>query len=112
MNKQELELAKDSLLKPRSELQTPERAIKANLQAVELNQSWLGHLSRQDAMKGHKMALETNRRRQQQLQKLEGALLRIDSRDYGDCFVCEEPIRPDRLMVDPSSTHCIQRASA
>ncbi len=107
-----MEQAKTKLLELRSELQALEHSAKTNLQAIELDQSRVGRLSRMDAMQRHEMALETSRRRQQQLQKLESALRRIESDDYGYCFVCDETISLDRLMIDPSNTRCIRCASA
>lgn len=53
------------------------------------------------------MELETARRKQHQLQVIEGALLRINSDEYGSCFVCGEDIDLNRLMFDPTVTRCI-----
>ena len=88
MNKDEIEQFKQRLLELRSELQESEKAYKESGDSIELDQTRVGRLSRMDAMQVHQMALETSRRRQHQLLKIEGALRRIDSDEYGDCFVC------------------------
>lgn len=74
---------------------------------VELDQASVGRLSRMDALQGQQMAQEAERRRQRQLLAVEGALRRLEQGDYGDCFVCAEPIDPRRLLVDPTITRCI-----
>lgn len=50
-------------------------AQTSDVQVVELDQSRLGRLSRIDALQGQQMELETARRKQHQLQVIEGALL-------------------------------------
>ncbi|MCL1089120.1 TraR/DksA C4-type zinc finger protein [Shewanella profunda] len=79
-------------------------------QVVELDQSRLGRLSRMDALQGQQMGLEAARRKQHQLQVIEGALLRINSDEYGECFVCGEDIDLNRLKFDPTVTRCIHCA--
>jgi DnaK suppressor protein len=70
----------------------------------------VGRLSRMDAMQAQQMAQETERRRQQQLMKVEGALRRMESGEYGYCFVCGEEIDLRRLALDPTNTRCIKCA--
>ena len=74
---------------------------------MELDQSRVGRLSRMDAMQAQQMALESARRRRQKISKVEGALRRIESGDYGYCFVCGEEMDAQRLAVDPTLTRCI-----
>ena len=74
---------------------------------VELDQPSIGRLSRMDALQAQQMAQETARRRQQHLQRIEGALRRIDSDDFGYCALCEEEIDRRRLNIDPTTTRCI-----
>jgi len=75
---------------------------------VELDQSKVGRLSRMDALQTQQMALETARRRQIQLQKIDSALRRIDAREYGYCLICDEDIVLARLEFDPAITRCIE----
>ena len=77
---------------------------------VMLDQSAVGRLSRMDAMQQQQMALETERRRTVQLLNIEGALARIKSDEFGECFECGEAIDVRRLAFDPTCTRCIQCA--
>ena len=106
-NEQKIEQLRQRLLDLRSELKEAEIAYKESGDSIELDQTRVGRLSRMDAMQVHQMALETSRRRQHQLQKIEGALLRVDSEEYGYCFVCGEEIDARRLDADPTSTRCM-----
>ena len=74
---------------------------------VALDQSNVGRLSRMDAMQAQQMAQETARLRQLQLQKIDNALRRMDSEDYGYCFKCGGEIGAARLDFDPASTRCM-----
>lgn len=108
MIKAELKKIKESLVRLKAELQDDEETLKETSEPVELDQTRVGRLTRMDAMQSQQMALETVRRRKDQLVKIEGALQRIESGDYGYCFVCEEEIDIRRLMVDPASTRCME----
>jgi len=103
----ELEQIRDKLIALQSELQELESHSDDASNTVVLDQSKVGRLSRMDAMQGQQMALEASRRRQLQLQKIEGALRRLDAGEYGYCFICHEEIDNRRLDADPTSTRCI-----
>ncbi len=107
MDDAEIEKFKMTLLRLRAELQDMEETSKEAGKPVELDQASVGRLSRMDAMQAQQMAQESERRRQQQLVRIEAALRRIASGDYGYCFVCGEEIDVRRLSVDPSNTRCI-----
>ena len=91
----------------RAELQALEETTRGSDETVELDQSRVGRLSRMDAMQAQQMALETGRRRKQQLKKIEGALRRIETGDYGYCFICGEEIDARRLAIDPTVSRCM-----
>ena len=74
---------------------------------VTLDQSKVGRLSRMDAMQAQQMAQETTRRRKLQLQKIEVALRRVETNEYGYCFKCGNEIGEVRLNIDPTSTRCL-----
>lgn len=80
--------------------------------AVELDQTRLGRLSRMDALQTQAMAQETQRRDVAELRRVEAALERFDSGEYGSCLRCGEQIAEQRLEVDPAATLCIGCASA
>ncbi len=79
---------------------------------VELDQSQVGRLSRMDAMQVQEMALEQERRREIEIQKIDAALERIKSGDYGYCTHCGEDISPKRLEFDPAAPLCVDCAGS
>ena len=61
-------------------------------------------IENQDALSGQEnVALE-------EIARIEAALLRIESGDYGSCVQCGIAIDPRRLAALPTATHCIQCA--
>ena len=108
MNKEDIKKIKDNLLSLKAELQEVEETLQETSEPVELDQTRVGRLSRMDAMQSQQMALETVRRRKETLVKIEGALHRVESGDYGFCFVCGEEIDIRRLQADPTSTRCME----
>ena len=101
---------KQQLLDLRSELSDLSSTSADAAKPVELDQSAIGRLTRMDAMRGQSMAIETKARREHQLLRIEGALQRITTGDYGLCLTCGEEINTRRLEVDPSYTQCIECA--
>lgn len=77
---------------------------------VELDQAKVGRLSRMDALQAQAMSLESKRRREINLQKIDAALGRINDGEYGRCLDCDQPIALRRLEFDPAATRCIQCA--
>ncbi|MBA1444490.1 MAG: TraR/DksA family transcriptional regulator [Chromatiales bacterium] len=110
MTEEEMEQIRQQLLCLKSKLQELEETFKETNKPLELDQARVGRLSRMDAMQAQEMALEASRRRQSQLLKVEGALRRIESGEYGYCFVCGEEIGIRRLSVDPANTRCMECA--
>jgi len=109
--KDEIAVIKARLLQMQQELEGLQVIGDEAASVVELDQTAVGRLSRMDAMQGQAMSKETGRRRQLELQKIAGALRRVDSGDYGYCLSCDEPIAPRRLALDPAATLCIECAS-
>lgn len=105
-----LEDYRQRLLALRTSLLAIEQTSQEATRTVELDQAAVGRLSRMDAMQAQQMAQETERRRQLQLQKIAGALRRIDAGEFGDCHVCGEEIDSRRLRADPTITRCVQCA--
>ncbi len=108
MNNIEIEQIKQNLLILKTELQGLEGISKESNKPIELDQARVGRLSRMDAMQVQQMAQEISRRQQRKLLMIDGALRRIESDDYGDCFICGKEIAIRRLTVDPTNTRCIK----
>ena len=108
MNDEVVEQFKQQLISLKAELHALETEYDESSKTVVLDQTRVGRLSRMDAMQVQQMALESARRRQLQMQKIEGALRRIETGEYGYCFVCRENISVQRLAADPTSTRCLE----
>ncbi len=79
--------------------------------AVELDQTRQGRLSRLDAMQQQEMAKEAERRREVDLKRINAALERMEQDDFGYCVSCDEDIAAKRLELDPAIPTCIACAS-
>lgn len=107
MNHTEVDKLKTRLLAMQAELEDLDAIAKTSTATVTLDQSSVGRLSRMDAMQGQQMALETERRRKQQLSQIKGALRRIESGDFGYCSECGEEIAAGRLAINPATVRCV-----
>ena len=106
MDESEIEQCKQRLLSLRAELLDLEKSSKEATQPAELDQAGMDCLSRRASMQAQQMAEEGPRQRKRQLQKIEGALRRIEAGEYGKCFICEEELDAPGLSVDPTTTRC------
>ena len=77
---------------------------------VELDQSRVGRLSRMDAMQQQAMSQASARITDLERQRIESALSRMESGDFGYCIICEDEIPEGRLQFDPSVLLCISCA--
>ena len=107
----DLEYFKDKLVNLRQELASLDEEGGDSTQRVELDQSKVGRLSRMDAMQVQAMSVESSRRRAIMMQRIDGALQRIEKGEYGICLQCEEEIVVKRLEIDPTAFTCIDCAN-
>ena len=77
---------------------------------VELDQQSVGRLSRMDAIQVQAMAVASESRRQERLQRIAAALQRIDDGDFGYCLACDVDIPAKRLAIDPTVPRCVDCA--
>jgi DnaK suppressor protein len=101
---------RDKLIRLRNDLMEIEKTGNEAAQTVELDQSRVGRLSRMDALQAQAMSIESNRRRDIKIKRINAALRRIENDEFGLCLKCEEEINPKRLEVDPSAPLCIDCA--
>ena len=94
------------LLSLRQELVDLEAAARDGRGAVELDQSRVGRLSRMDALQGQAMNQAIGARRQQMLARLDAALTRLESGEFGYCQECGDAIVEKRLEIDPTTLFC------
>jgi len=94
----------------REELAAADAATQADRAPVELDQQSVGRLSRMDAIQVQAMALEQSRRRAAEIRRIDAALARVATGDYGWCLDCGEEIGPRRLRLDPAAPFCVDCA--
>ena len=63
-----------------------------------------------DAIQRQTMAIETERRRKLDLIRMEAAIERLKSGDFGYCIACDEKIPLKRLKFDQAFIACIKCA--
>lgn len=94
----------------RQELLHDAKTTAAERGVVVLDQTAVGRLSRMDALQNQAMQVETERRREIELKRIEAALKRLDAGEYDFCVSCGEAIQPKRLDMDPATPVCIDCA--
>lgn len=105
-----IEALRSDLEARRAELKQRQQANQESRATVELDQMRVGRLSRMDALQGQAMAQETERRRNRELQRIDAALERLDTDEYGYCVTCGDEISVKRLELDPAAAVCIDCA--
>jgi len=112
MDDTQLETYRQRLLALRTEIEHDSETTADARKPVELDQTMVGRLSRMDALQEQAMQVETERRRHQELQRIEAALDRIEEGEFGYCAVCGDEIELKRLEHDPTVPTCIACANA
>jgi len=107
LTKPQINAFKKRLVKMREELDSLSDISAESRKPVQLDQTSIGRVSRMDALQGQAMQLETERRRNVERQRIDAALERIETGDFGFCTVCDEDIALKRLENDPSAPNCI-----
>jgi len=107
MTSTEIQEMKERLLSLKAELLAIQESGREAARPVQLDQASVGRLSRMDAIQAQSMALAVGKRREEQLARIAGALRRMESDDFGYCFLCGEEIGLDRLQFDPTTTRCV-----
>ncbi|MDE0814347.1 MAG: TraR/DksA C4-type zinc finger protein [Alphaproteobacteria bacterium] len=103
---------KAQLNERRAEVQRLIEISKAGRDPIELDQSRMGRLSRMDAMQNQAMALEIERRRNVELQRIDAAMKRIGEDEFGFCLSCDGGVGDKRLSLDPTAPLCIDCAQS
>ena len=106
----DVEAFKALLLTRRQDLIDTAAASRDERRPVDLDQTKVGRLSRMDAMQAQAMSIETDRRRGQEIARIDAALKRIESGDYGYCLTCGDEIALKRLQADPATPTCVDCA--
>ena len=96
----------------RQTLETQLSSADEATRPVELDQQSVGRVSRIDAIQQQQMAIAGQEQAMQLLKKIELALKRIESGDYGYCQQCAEPIMFARLQAQPFASLCLECQAA
>ena len=106
----EIETLRERLKHRLIELEALSESSQHARDAVDLDQSRVGRLSRMDALQMQEMEKAVEARRELERQRIGTALTLIEQCDYGDCIICGEPVALKRLRFDPSLITCIECA--
>lgn len=74
---------------------------------VELDQTRVGRLSRQDALQSQALSVAALQRNRAEIGRLRRALRKVEDGEYGWCDECGEEIPQARLEVDPAADYCV-----
>jgi len=107
MDTTEIDKYRRKLQEARERLIGTETARSGAADTVELDQTRTGRLSRMDALQTQAMAKARQERAGMSLRRIEAALRRCDTGDYGYCVECDEPIDPRRLEAEPAVSLCL-----
>ncbi len=101
----------EKLLKARRiELEKANKLAEQSLDAVQLDQTSVGRVSRIDAIQRQEMAKAGEQRRLNEICRIQAAMKRVAQGEYGDCLKCGEEIAEKRLEFDPAAPLCISCA--
>lgn len=75
--------------------------------AVKLDQTSVGRLSRMDAMQQQATRLGLREELQREKRRVEAALARIRGGLYGICCACEQEMSVERLQANPAAPFCM-----
>ena len=109
MEPREIEEIREHLLAWQEKLARQLPSLKEAAKPVPPDDA-LGRLTRLDAIQSQEISKNTLQQVQAQLAKLEFALSRIGSPDFGLCSECDNPIPAARLKAMPGATRCVNCA--
>ncbi|MGQ9424976.1 TraR/DksA family transcriptional regulator [Gilvimarinus sp. F26214L] len=107
MNIEQLQELEQRLDQIRRELIERDEHSRAAAKRGKVDKCAVDRLSRMDLVQAREMAVEAERRRQERLREVAGALERLKQGNYGHCFGCGQEIDIRRLKSDPATTHCM-----
>jgi DnaK suppressor protein len=108
LSQQQIDELRDSLQTWKQELESHLQNVAADTLPVTLDQQSVGRVSRIDAIQQQQMARANQEQASLNLKRVEFALRRIESDEYGLCLHCEEVIAFARLQAQPFATLCIE----
>ena len=86
-------------------------AVEDAAAAVEADPQHTGGTEQLDELQQREIASDAARRRRRELLRIEAALGRVESGEYGHCLACGAPIPEARLDLDPAAVLCMDCAA-
>ncbi|WP_435141633.1 TraR/DksA family transcriptional regulator [Pseudopelagicola sp. nBUS_19] len=111
MNSKELCYFEQVIKQEIAELHIESKSAKTSRAIVELDQQAIGRLSRMDALQSQALANAALSRRRVRLRRLQSALTRITTSEFGYCDDCGEAINIKRLAAEPTILKCLSCAN-
>ena len=103
----EIEALKKQLFERRNELERLILAHRVDTKPVVLDQTTVGRLSRMDELQRQAMSMETERRRKDEVCRIDASIVRVEQGEYGYCVTCGEKIEKKRIELDPAIPTCV-----
>jgi len=72
--------------------------------------SAIGRISRMDAINNKSITESALRQAEEKLAKLNQALTKVGTKDFGVCIKCKQPIPLGRILLMPESLRCVNCA--
>jgi len=110
MNKTEKNKLKDKILKDINDLQINITQLKELTKPIAPENS-IGRVSRMDAINNKSVNEAALRQANLKMNKLQLALKKIETPNFGICSACKGAIPLPRLMFMPESSHCVACAN-
>ena len=103
----DIEALKKQLFERRNELERLILAHRVDTKPVVLDQTPVGRLSRMDELQRQAMSMETERRRKDEVCRIDASIVRVEQGEYGYCMTCGEKIEKKRIELDPAIPTCV-----
>ncbi|AWV90731.1 TraR/DksA family transcriptional regulator [Bradymonas sediminis] len=98
---------REDLQKRRDELVGESLSTQSDIREADATRGGRDSLDESSTEQGISAQIRLADRDRKLIRKIDDALERLDSEDYGECEECEEPINERRLIVRPMATLCI-----
>ena len=110
MNKQDLNMAKESIEKSIKETKKDISNLKELTKPISPENA-IGRVSRMDAINNKSVNEAALRSAINKLNLLDSALQRVNNKDFGLCIRCKNEIPIQRILLMPQSNRCVHCAS-
>lgn len=107
LSEESLDKIREDLQQRRSELVGESRSTQHEIRETDAMSGGRDSLDKSTTEQGLSDQLRLADRDRRLIRKIDDALERIESDDYGECEECEEIINERRLIVRPMATLCI-----